>query len=304
MMKSKFRNIIVYCFFVSLVLMSCSDDGIVDPPDTSPPKVIDEMPDWSPDGNIIAYTHYPQNDNELQNGLQQIWLFDLNTMTKSFLTEGFNTAWSPDGSKIAFVKSGNIFVIDLGTKEITKLTNWSSCFFPSWSPDGRKIAFDTNHNDPKGANAVWIMDADGTNKKDISIHGTGEWREPAWSRDGKWILHVRYIVGIVFTEVFLMDTVGNNAIRLTNNTSPDEDPAWSYDGKQIAWGSGDKDNIGIWIMNSDDTNKHLLIRNGGYPTWSPDNKKIAFHKVDDSGKNIVLWIINVDGTNLTQLTRP
>ena len=147
------------------------------------------------------------------------------------------------------------------------------------------------------------MNADGTNKKDISVHGTGEWREPAWSRDGGWIVHIRYI-GIGFTEVYLMDTTGNNSIRLTNNTSDDADPSWSCNGKYIGWSSGDDENAGIWIMNTDGTNQHLLVRNGSYPTWAPDSKMIAFHKVDDTGRNIVLWVINTDGTGLKQLTEP
>jgi len=116
-------------------------------------------------------------------------------------------------------------------------------------------------------------------------------------------LHIRYI-GIGLPEIFLMDTTGNNAVRLTYNSSDDTNPAWSYDGKYIAWGSGSGDYAGIWIMNAGGTDQHLLVRNGGHPTWSPDGKKIAFHMVDNSNRLIVLWVINSDGTGLQQLTEP
>jgi Tol biopolymer transport system component len=292
------------------MLIGCSkknDGGIIVPPMTEPPGVVDEMPDWSPDGNVITYTHHPQNNVELQNGFNQVWLLDLTTMTKSFLTEGFNPKWSPDGKGIALVKNNDIYTIDLGTKGITQLTNWSSCFFPTWSPDGRKIAFDTDHNDPRGANAIWIMNADGTNKKDISIHGTGEWREPSWSRNGKWILHIRYI-GISYPELFLMDTTGNNAIRLTYNTFDDRDAEWSPDGNKIVWGSYGQGNdplSGIWVMNADGTNQKQLTKGGGYPSWSPDQKQIVYYQSNPPDYNTgTLWIMNSDGTNQQQLTKP
>lgn len=147
------------------------------------------------------------------------------------------------------------------------------------------------------------MNSDGTNNRDISQHGTGEWRQPRWSKEGNKLLHVRFI-GIGTTELFLMDSLGKNPIRLTNNAYDDWDPISSPDGNKIAWGSGGQYDSGIWLMNADGTNQHLLIKDGGYPTWSSDGKRIAFHKLESSAKFVVLWVINDDGTNLYQLTQP
>lgn len=281
------------------IFASCKDiggnnDGGIIPPMTEPHKEVDVEPDWSPDGKAIAYTHEGQ-----------IWILDLETMQQRFLTVGFLPDWSPSGQQIAFVRDNDIHVIDTLTKQVSRLTTWGSCFFPSWSPDGSKIAFDTDYGDPNGASAIWIMNSDGSSKQDISQHGTGEWREPRWSPTGQSILHVRYI-GISTTELFIMDTAGNNPIRLTSNTYNDWDPAWSSDGSKIAWslwGEGLNNPVtGIWIMNADGNNQHLLVNNGAHPTWSPDGNRIAFHKPDISGRFVVLWLINTDGSNLQQLT--
>jgi len=290
------KKTIIFFLLLSLIFGSCSKqyDGIIVPPMTEPQRVVDEMPAWSPDGNTIAYNHSGA-----------VWLLDLKTMTKSFLTEGAIPVWSPDGSKIAFVKGNNIHIIDLATKQITQLTNWFSCFFPSWSPDGKKIAFDVITNWPSvpvDSAGIWVMNANGSNKR-LVIKG----RAPYYSPDGTQFVYIGVPGSATGSEsqIWLADTSGSNQTQLTNNSISNSDPIWSPNGSFIAWGSsGNNDNPGIWIMNADGTDQHLLIINGGYPTWSPDGKKIAFHMVDNSNRLIVLWVINSDGTGLQQLTEP
>ncbi len=302
--------IIFFLFAFIFILEGCKNNptdggGVPIRIPTIPPRVVDEMPSWSPDGNKIAYTYHPQNDTQLQNGIDQIWLLDLTRMTKTFLTEGLDPVWSPDGKMIAYVKNNDIHIIDLATKQITRLTSWSSCFFPSWSPDGKKIAFDAITNWPTvpGDSAgIWVMNTKGS-KKRLVIKG----RSPHYSPDGAQFVYVGGAGSAKGTEtqIWLADTSGSNQKQLTNNSISNWDPIWSPNGSFIAWGSsGNKDNAGIWIMNADGTGEHLLVGKGGHPTWSPDGKKIAFHMVDNSGRYIVLWIINTDGTGLQQLTQP
>jgi TolB protein len=185
--------------------------------------------------------------------------------------------------------------------EIRPLTNFLT-FFPTWSPDGKKLAFDTPYQDPRGANVIWIINADGTGLRDISQHGVGEWRMPHWSPDGRNLVHLRYI-GIGTSEIFVMDTSGQSPVRLTQNVSDDRYPKWSADGKMITWTTlppGGK-LLEVWIMNSDGTGQRKLI-DGSYPAFSPDSRTTVFSALNPAGNKIVLWRIELDGTNLRQLT--
>lgn len=292
-------------FLLPLLIILTACDNSMDPdyfipqPDT---KTIDTEPDWSYSGRYIAYVHFAQDSIERLEGSVQIRILDLDSLTSKFLTEGYTPKWSPDDSFIAFEFGFNIYKINVETKAKYQLTNWGNCFFPSWSPDGNKITFDSNQFDPNGANVIWIMNPDGTNKRDISEHGTGEWREPNWSPDGDKILYSRYI-GIGRTELFLMDTSGNNQFRLTFNDYDDHYSDWSKDGSKIAWysaGEG-RNNWGIWTMNSDGSNSRLLLKEGGHPSWSADGTEIVYSGIDNLKKIITLWIFNLKNGSKKQL---
>lgn len=283
---------------VVLVLSSCDSDSVS--PQNKEPAIdpvlyneIDTDPDWGPDGRSISYTHG-----------QDVWVIDLVTRVKRPVTRGFDPDWSPDGQHLAYTCGTDVCRVEVATGAVTQLTTWGNCFSPHWSPDGTKIAFDTNHGDPKGASAVWVMDADGSNKRDISAHGTGEWRAPSWTPDGK-ILHTRFLTGVFGEEIFLMDADGSNGIRLTHNDRNDRYPSFSPQAEMIAWmgiesrlGPG----TGVWTMRQDGSGQVLVVPSGRNPAWSPDGRRIIYHApyAKDVGS---LWIANADGTNPQLLTR-
>ena len=92
---------------------------------------------------------------------------------------------------------------------------------------------------------------------------------------------------IVFTsmrddnlEIYVMDAVGGNQERLTNNPSNDRDPDWSPDGTRIAFVTGRDGGVSqIYVMDADGKNLIRLTdgpRHKSGPDWSPDGGKIAF----------------------------
>ncbi|HET6568478.1 MAG TPA: hypothetical protein VFG50_10975 [Rhodothermales bacterium] len=273
-------------------------------------NTIDSYPAWSRDGKTIAYTHFPQTPEEVQFGADmQVWLLDLATGRKRFLTVGWLPAWSPDGGKVAFVRGvlfdADIYVIELATGEVAQLTDWGMCFEPDWSPDGKRIAFNSGSGYRLENTGIWTMNPDGSEKERVVKEGGND---PAWSPDGTKIAYVNLFQSDVLSEeILVVDVDGGTPRPLTTDERTDRSPAWSPDGKWIAWtssgGGPNNPTTGVWTMHPDGSGKHLLALNGGLPSWSPDGKQIVYYGSYDE-RTGTLWTMNADGSDQRPLTRP
>ena len=96
--------------------------------------------------------------------------------------------------------------------------------------------------------------------------------------------------------------------RLTTDPLFDACPAWSADGKRLAWCHGIRargGNIEIWTMNLDGTDKTQVTSLGGrmtFPDFSPNGSRIAFGGRLPGATNDDIFSIGSDGTGLVQLT--
>ena len=98
---------------------------------------------------------------------------------------------------------------------------------------------------------------------------------------------------------------GSNPQQLTNEPDDATQPTWSGDGSKVAYVVGPTYHGKIKIMDADGKNAHLLFddaRSQRTPQWSPDGKQIAFSMAMDDNFNYDLFVINVDGSGLTNLT--
>ena len=83
----------------------------------------------------------------------------------------------------------------------------------------------------------------------------------------------------------------------------DGSPAWSPDGKRLAFYSERDGNPEIYVMNADGSGVTRLTRTSadeGYPAWSPDGRTISFDS--DRGGSFDVFAMNPDGTNVRALT--
>ena len=108
-------------------------------------------------------------------------------------------------------------------------------------------------------------------------------------------------------EIYVMDGDGRNPRRVTVNPSVDRHPAWSPDGKKIAFVSNrnnvNKDHMQIWVIDADGKNP-IRLTNGlrdVYPDWSLDGTKIVYdtHLVPED-HNLApggITVMDADGNN-------
>ncbi len=96
---------------------------------------------------------------------------------------------------------------------------------------------------------------------------------------------------------------GSKKQQLTSNNTVDMYPAWSPDGKRIAYLSYRSEASDIWVIYSDGTGKINLTddeASEGTPVWSPDGSRLVFES-DRSG-NWDIWVISSTGYYISQLT--
>ncbi len=148
-------------------------------------------PTWSPDGKTIAFVG--QKDKFLY-----VYLIDPDGMNLRQLWDnsGMCAAWSPDGKEIAVsapevdLKHVEIYAISADGKAVRQVTHlMGNASSPQWSPDGRKIVFVST----VGKNsALYSMNADGTDVRQLLHHKKFNFKFPTWSPDGKKIAFAVY----------------------------------------------------------------------------------------------------------------
>jgi TolB protein len=115
---------------------------------------------------------------------------------------------------------------------------------------------------------------------------------------------------IVFTsnrsgndEIYIMDYDGFNQTRLTFNKVKDYMPAWSADGKKIAYTSYRGTQAGLYILNPfEGTISEIENRGTNFaPAFSPDGRKLAFCSTLEEG-NSEIYVANSNGKNIKRLT--
>lgn len=233
-------------------------------------------PRWSPDSTRLAYAagHLGKESYVHVSDLTQSPSPRLSDVQSDEVGD-----WSSDGDSVVFSSSDplNSGIHDRNPDGVNQ--RQVSCGNDSgarWSPDNKKLAF---ISDRAGNPDIYVVEKkvkDGlceseeeSNMGMYQLTDTeGRESDISWSPDGRQILFVSERDGN--PEIYVMDSSGNNQIRLTQNDKTDFQPVWSPDGKNIAFVSDLDGDYDIFIMNNKGEDQKRLTNNDASdvnPSW-------------------------------------
>ena len=268
-------------------------------------------PQLSPDGSRVAYTvlEVLVADDRYRS---TIWTVPARGDDPGQLTRGprrdFAPRWSPDGQSLVFLSDrdgepAQLYLIPAGGGEAHRLTALDhGAGRAVWSPDGSRIVFSARV--PK------------------ELPPRDEQARDRWARRPKVVTRAQFKsdgAGYTFDatmQLFVLSLPGGTAVQVTSGEGSCIDPAWSPDGRHIAFsrgrtGAADHSVLDIWVTDRDGQNERRLTQDIGRansPTWSPDGMTIACYGIDEKmpgfGESLYrVWLVPAGGGAPRCLTR-
>lgn len=240
---------------------------------------------------------YVSSDNST--GLLQIFTMNIDGTDKRQLTRvPFNCMfprWSPNGEQIIFrTDDGRIYLIEDAKSGVV-----SDAYFvfggdnPIFSPTGEEILFSGDH---RNVTALYVMrptDTDAEMITDIDFA-----TQHVISKDGRFIIFSGFEGGSKSIFVMDIDDQSDDYIKkISVNQNANLEPHISYDNSKIVYASFDNNLKGTIFIYENGSERSLTqgMPSSSQPKFSPDDKRIGFVTIEDSGINFN--VMNVDGSN-------
>ena len=210
---------------------------------------------------------------------------------------------SPDGRMIAFTMLGDIYTMPIAGGTPTRITEglaWE--VQPRFSPDGRRIAFTSDRG---GGDNIWIMNADGSDMRQLTDESFRLLNQPTWSPDGQFIAAKKHFTtgrSLGTGEIWLYHVSGGSGVQLVARPNEQHqkelgEPVFAPDGSGVYYTRNVTPGATFEYAQDSNTNLFNVERYdmttgevttavsglGGAvrPQPSPDGSMIAFVRRDD-----------------------
>jgi TolB protein len=217
-------------------------------------------------------------------------------------------SWSPDNSLLSFIsyKTGkpeiNLYSYLDGSRLPFPVYN-STTLNPRISPDGKRLVFAMS--DSRGNIDIYVSRLDGTDRRNITnssaINSTPTWSLPSGSQ-------IAFISNRDGTpQIYICDADGANVRRIVKEGGDADWPAWSPDGRWIAfhWKPHMAENYDIYIAEAATGQIRQLTSEAGSnecASWAPDGRHIAFQSNRTGSEQIFIMLADTNNQNLRMIT--
>jgi Tol biopolymer transport system component/actin-like ATPase involved in cell morphogenesis len=222
---------------------------------------LDALPAISPSRRLIAYEHADDPTNK--QGPRRIRIIEPNGSNQHELSVDLGadgrTAWSPDGTQLAYPSTGDggasdLSVVNVATGESRLLvTDPEKDSDPSWSPNGKTITYT---RDMSAGQQIFAVAADGSSGPSLLIDDGGA-ADADFSNDGRHIVYDgqrQTAAGLVVVEA---DGSNRRVLFFPPNATA-VDPFWSPDDQRIVFTTNMDGNLELYVINADGTGLHRI----------------------------------------------
>lgn len=210
-------------------------------------------------------------------------------------------AWSPDGTKVAYVsferKKPIVYVQNLITRQRSVIANYKgNNSAPAWSPDGSRLALALSRD---GLTQIYSVNADGSGLRRLTSTQSIN-TEPQFSADGQAIYFTSDRSGS--PQIYRMSASGGDAQRVTFSGGYNISPRIAPDGQSLAYISRRDGMFQLYLLDLASGQELRLsdtVKDES-PSFSPNGKYLMF--ATESGRRGTLSVVSVDGRVKQRLT--
>ncbi len=238
--------------------------------------------EWSPDGRLLAFNDAVGADRAHSIMLMSPETGDVHRLTypPESIWGDFDPAFSPDGRRVAFARAlseglQELYVVGVdGGAASRLLSEGRNLYGITWSADGEEVIFSSNLN---GTYDLWGVPATGGRPRLILSDQQHLVNPSTRGHNGRLVYELRsYDV-----DIRRYDVLGRkHAGAVSASTRWEMYPAYSPDGRRLAFISDRSGSYELWVSIADGTDPLQLTFFEGplvsTPRWSPDGRRIAF----------------------------
>jgi Tol biopolymer transport system component len=253
-------------------------------------------PRWSAHGDHIIYSYYG-------GGIWSVPAFG--GEPRQLVKDGWNADLSPDGGRLVFERSGQVFIAAAHGVDGSQLLRLPLPLiehygdsWPTFSPDGKSIAVFLGEQGRYGD--YWVLPSDAGEPRRITSD-LQDGGAPTWTPDGKWLVVSSARSGSV--NLWRIPVAGGPPEALTTGSGEDLDPTVSPNGRTLLFANVKR----TWALVIQDvrsgTRRTLLEQRTplAFPRYSPDGDRIALMGRNSRGE-MQLLITDAARSNLTTVT--